>query len=598
MPSPRMAGTGAAIGQSHLFLLSGTDAPFFQEPESQRDEDQELPKTILGYNTITDTWFEAGSMPANQLTTHSFKWHDDIFMAGGLVIPDIGSPVVCKVSPVRTASTFGWVNMGAIGVYLLILVGIGVFFSFRNRSTEDFFRGGQRVPWWAAGCSIFATMLSSLTFMSIPAKTFATDWLYFFINMAIVLLAPIIIYFILPCFRRIDATSAYQYLEMRFNLATRLFASASYILFQVGRMAIVMFLPSLALSTVTTIPIEISILIMGLLSILYCTLGGVEAVIWTDTLQTFVLLGGALLSLLLVLSSQDIGISGFFSVAVADQKFRMVDWGWDYTTAVLWVVVLGGIGQTLIPYSSDQGVVQRYMSVSSEKKAAQSIWTNAGLSFFATVLFFAVGTSLYVFYKKNPMALDPTYQTDAVFPLFIAHQLPIGVAGIVVAGIFAAAQSTISTSMNSISTAFTTDFVRRFNLIGTEKGYLGLARILTVFFGLLGTGFALVIAYADIKSLWDSFISILGLLGGAMCGLFLLGIFTQRARGPGALAGAITGALCLGLVQRFTGVSFLLYASIGIAATILAGYLISLFVPDKGKSLDGLTIHTFRDRNT
>jgi Na+/proline symporter len=238
------------------------------------------------------------------------------------------------------------------------------------------------------------------------------------------------------------------------------------------------------------------------------------------------------------------------------------------------------------------------MSVSSEKKAAQSIWTNAGLSFFATVLFFAVGTSLYVFYKKNPMALDPTYQTDAVFPLFIAHQLPIGIAGIVVAGIFAAAQSTISTSMNSISTAFTTDFVRRFNLIGTEKGYLGLARILTVFFGLLGTGFALVIAYADIKSLWDSFISILGLLGGAMCGLFMLGIFTQRARGPGALAGAITGALCLGLVQRFTGVSFLLYASIGIAATILAGYLISLFLPDKGKSLDGLTIHTLRDRNT
>jgi Na+/proline symporter len=113
------------------------------------------------------------------------------------------------------------------------------------------------------------------------------------------------------------------------------------------------------LSTVTSIPIEISILIMGLLSILYCTLGGVEAVIWTDTLQTFVLLGGALLSIALVLSSQDIGISGFFSVAAADEKFRMVDWGWDYTTAVLWVVVLGGIGQTLIPYSSDQGVVQR-----------------------------------------------------------------------------------------------------------------------------------------------------------------------------------------------------------------------------------------------
>jgi Na+/proline symporter len=277
-----------------------------------------------------------------------------------------------------------------------------------------------------------------------------------------------------------------------------------------------------------------------------------------------------------------------------DQKFRMVDWGWNYATAVLWVVILGGIGQTLIPYSSDQGVVQRYMSVSSRKKAAQSIWTNAGLSFFATILFFGVGTALYVYYKKNPALLDPTLQTDAVFPLFIAHQMPAGIAGIVVAGIFAAAQSTISTSMNSIATALTTDFVRRFDLIGSEKGYLRLARILTVVFGLLGTGFALIIAYADIKSLWDSFISILGLLGGAMCGLFMLGIFTRRANGKGALTGAVGGALCLWIVQQYSEVSFLLYASIGIAATFGIGYLLSLFLPDAEKELEGLTIRTLQ----
>lgn len=594
MPSPRMAGTAATVGQSHIFLLGGADGTLYSIADSLKEKHPGFPKEILAYNTITDTWFGAGTMPQNQVTTHSFQWEDDVFLASGEVKPRTRSPQVWKVSPVRTATAFGWVNIGAILVYLLILVGIGVFFSFRNKSTEDFFRGGQRVPWWAAGCSIFATMLSSLTFMSVPAKTFATDWLYFFINMSIIALAPIIIYFILPFFRRIDATSAYQYLELRFNLATRLFASASYILFQVGRMAIVMFLPSLALSTVTSISIEMSILIMGGLSIIYCTLGGVEAVIWTDTLQTFVLLGGAMLSVALVIFNPDIGAGEFFSVASADQKFRMVDWSWNYTTAVLWVVILGGIGQTLIPYSSDQGVVQRYMSVSSEKKAAQSIWTNAGLSFFATILFFAVGTALYVFYKKNPAALDPTYQTDAVFPLFIAHQLPIGIAGLVVAGIFAAAQSTISTSMNSIATALTTDFVRRFDLIGSERAYLRLARILTVVFGLLGTGFALIIAYADIKSLWDSFISILGLLGGAMCGLFLLGIFTLRASGKGALTGAILGALSLWLVQQYTQVSFLLYASIGIAATFITGYLTSLFIPKSNKPIDGLTIHTLR----
>lgn len=591
MPAPRMAGTAAGVGQSHLFVLSGADGSLYQQANELREQHPGFPRQILGYHTITDTWFEAGEMPANQVTTHAFKVKDDILIASGEIKPRIRAAEIWKVSPIRTAATFGWINIGAIVLYLLILVGIGIYFSFNNKSTEDFFRGGQRIPWWAAGCSIFATMLSSLTFMSIPAKAYATDWLYFLINMSIIALAPFIIHFILPFFRRIDATSAYQYLELRFNLAARLFGSSSYILFQVGRMAIVMYLPSLALAAVTPISIEMSILLMGLLSIIYCTLGGVEAVIWTDTLQTFVLLGGALLSLLLIVFSPDIGAGEFFTVAFEENKFRLADWRWDYTSAVLWVVVLGGLGQTLIPYSSDQGVVQRYMSVSSEKKAAQSIWTNAGLSFFATLLFFSVGTALYVFYKKNPTALDPTYQTDAVFPLFIARQLPAGAAGIVIAGIFAAAQSTISTSMNSISTAFTTDFVRRFDLISSERGYLRLARWLTVIFGLLGTGFALLIAYADIKSLWDSFISILGLFGGAMCGLFMLGIFTTRANGPGALVGAAGGALCLWLVQQYTEVSFLLYATVGIVATFVIGWIASLMFPKDTKTLRGLTIH-------
>ena len=592
MPAPRMAGTAIPVGQSHLFVISGADGSLFQKADSLREEHPGFPKQLLGYHTISDTWFEGGEIPANQVTTHAINYEDHFVLISGEVKPRIRTPQIWKITPVRTASSFGWINGTAVLIYLLLLIGMGIFFSFRAKSTEDFFRGGQRIPWWAAGCSIFATMLSSLTFMSIPAKTYATDWLYFFINMSIIALAPFIIYYVLPFFRRIDATSAYQYLELRFNLAVRLFGSAAYILFQVGRMAIVMYLPALALATVTPISIEMCILLMGLLSVLYSTLGGVEAVIWTDTLQTVVLLGGALLSFLLVMLNKDIGMNEFFSIAIEDGKFKLADWSWDYTGSALWVVVLGGLGQTLIPYSSDQGVVQRYMSVSSQKKAAQSIWTNAGLSFFASLLFFGVGTALYVFYKKNPTALDPTFQTDAVFPLFIARQLPVGIAGMVIAGIFAAAQSTISTSMNSIATAFTTDFIRRFDFLKTEKQYLLSARLLTIVFGILGTGFALLIAYADIKSIWDSFISILGLFGGAMCGLFMLGIFTTKANGIGALIGGFGGALFLWMVQRFTDVSFLLYASIGIFATFLIGFLASLAFSGKTKPLEGLTIFT------
>jgi SSS family transporter len=594
IPAARMAGTSVPVGQSHIFVISGADGSLYQLTDSLRDHHPGFPKSTLAYHTLTDTWYEAGDVPANPVTTHAFRWENGFAVACGEVRPRVRTPDVWKVTPVSTAKTFGWINGSAVVLYLLALVGMGVFFSFRNKSTEDFFRGGQRIPWWAAGCSIFATMLSSLTFMSIPAKTYSTDWLYFFLNMTVIALAPFIIRYILPFFRRIDATSAYQYLEMRFNLAARLFGSASYILFQMGRMAIVMYLPSLALATVTPISIEMCIAIMGILSILYCTLGGLEAVIWTDTLQTFVLLGGALLSLLLVILSKDIGANEFFSIALENDKFRLVDWDLGYTGTALWVIILGGIGQTLIPYSSDQGVVQRYMSVASEKKAARSIWTNAVLTTFATFLFFGVGTALYVFYKRNPSMLDPTFQTDAIFPLFIARQLPVGVAGIVIAGIFAAAQSTISTSMNSIATAFTTDFVRRFNLLPSEKRYLNLARTITVLAGLGGTGFALVIAYADVKSLWDSFISILGLLGGAMCGLFVLGIFTKRAHGPGALVGAIAGVAFLLLVQHYTAVSFLLYGSIGITATFAFGYLSSVLIRTTEKDVTGLTIYSVR----
>ena len=192
---------------------------------------------MLGYHTITDVWFETGENAQQFCNDSCDSLEGGVFYwRAGEIKPRSRTPEIWRISAQRTAKTFGWGNLTAIVLYLLVLVGIGVYFSFRNQSTEDFFRGGQRIPWWAAGCSIFATMLSSITFMSIPAKTYATDWLYFLLNMSIIALAPGIIHFILPFFRRIDATSAYQYLELRFNLAARLFRSLSYIFFNWGRM--------------------------------------------------------------------------------------------------------------------------------------------------------------------------------------------------------------------------------------------------------------------------------------------------------------------------------------------------------------------------
>lgn len=580
------AGEAVSIGQSHIFILGGSDGSLYHKSDQLKLDHPGFNKQIWAYHTITDTWMKAGVMPENHVTTQHVKWGEDYIIPSGEVKPRVRSPLIWKVSPLSTSAKFNWIDYSVISVYLFFLIIIGFYFSFRNKSTDDFFRGGKRIPWWAAGCSMFATVLSSLTFMAIPAKTYMTNWVYLPINLLIVALAPFVIYYILPFFYKINATSAYEYLENRFNLFARLIASASYIIFQIGRMAIVMFLPALALSTVTPISVEVCILAMGLMSILYSTLGGLEAVIWTDTLQTFVLLGGALLSFVLIVLNLDGGMASLFATGVTDQKFHTINWDWSsmsYATTAFWVIILGGLAQQLIPFVSDQGVVQRYMSVKSIKDARKAIWTNAVLSLIATILFFALGTGLYVFYKQFPHQLDPTLQNDSIFPQFISSQLPVGIAGIVIAGVFAAAQSTVSTSMNSISTAFTTDFVQRFNLFKTEKDYLIVARSVTFIAGVLGTGVALMFALSDIKSMWDSFMKVIGLFGGPMSGLFILGMFFKRAHGRGAVLGALSSAAFLIIIQAYTQVSFILYAGIGLVGCVLMGYIFSLILQPKQK---------------
>lgn len=603
IPRCVMAGTGIAVGQSHLFVLGGDDGSLFHETDILKDAHPGFPKEALAYHTITDTWTSAGPVPANHVTTTAVRWgsdtvNDPIVIASGEIRPRVRSPKVWLIRPVQRAGRFGAVNFSVLGIYLATMIGMGVFFSFRNKNTDDFFRGGQRVPWFVAGLSIFATMLSSITFMAIPAKAYAEDWVYFVLNMMAIAITPFVIVLFLPFFRKIDATSAYEYLEKRFNRFARLFASASFVLFQVGRMAVVLYLPALALAAITPLSERECILLMGVLSIIYCALGGLEAVVWTDAAQSLVLLGGALFTLVLILVQVEGGLSGFFAVAAAHDKLRLVNLDFSsrsFATTALWVVLLGGFAQSLVPYTSDMAVVQRYMSVRDIGRAKKAIWTNAIAVLPASLIFFGLGTALFVFYAHHPDRLDPTFRTDAIFPLFIARELPAGIAGLVVAGIFAAAQSTISTSINSMSTALVTDFVRPWNWMRTERGYLWLGRVLTVFFGTIGIMLALMFASANIMSLWDQFMRILGLFGGAMCGLFCLGIFTTRTNGPGAIIGALTGAAGLFLVQRYTATHFFLYAFIGVAICCVAGYVSSLaFTPAK-QSIKGLTIYTLHD---
>ncbi|MEM9365769.1 MAG: sodium/solute symporter [Planctomycetota bacterium] len=594
VPRCVMAGTAASVGQSHLLVLSGDDGSLFFEADELRDDHPGFAKDALAYHTITDRWMSAVPLPSNQVTTNAVDWGGAIVIASGEVRPRVRSPKVWRVATLGSEREFGMVNYGVLITYLIAVVGVGVYFTRKNQNTNDFFRGGQRIPWWAAGCSIFATMLSSLTFTGIPSKAFAQDWVYAIGNFMIPVVAILAVYVAMPFFRRIDATSAYEYLERRFNRTVRLFGSTSFILFHVFRMAVVLSLTGLALAVATPLSPFQAVLLMGILSIVYCTMGGIEAVIWTDTLQTVVLLGGAILALAWLIAGVDDGVSGLLSSASDAQKFQWANLHWDpmNSQVAFWVIIVGAIAQNTSSYTADQAVVQRYMTTVDQKLAARSIWTNAVLTVPATLLFFGIGTALFAFYQSHPEKLDPTITTDQVFPLFIAREMPIGVSGLIVAAVFAAAQSTVSTSMNSTATAVVTDFMRPWHVCKSEQSYLRVARYSTCILGLAGTLIGLVFVDPEIKSLFDEFIKVVGLFIGVLGGLFVLGAMTRRANTTGALVGAFVGATAMFCLWRYTEVNGYLYTASGISVCVLVGYVVSVLTGPPNQDLSGLTIYT------
>ena len=598
-PTPIMAGTAAAVGQSHVFVVGGADGEGLKKIAADPDYAKKhpgFPKRAWAYHTITDTWTDAGPLPANQVTTPVVKWGDDLIVASGEIKPRVRTQKVWRYTPVAPENNFGPVNFTVLVTYLLAMVAIGARFMRKNKTTNDYFRGGQNIPWWAAACSIYATMLSSLTYVALPALVYATDWLLYVGMLMIPAVAPLAIYGAMPFFRRIDATSAYEYLGKRFKLPARLFGSGLFTLFHVSRMGIVMALTALALSAVTPLAPWQSVLIMGVLCLIYCTLGGIEAVIWTDTIQTIVLLGGAVLCVFYLIGGVDGGLGGMLNLAEANDKMTMIrlDFGPDsFTTLALWVVILGGLGQNLSSYTSDQAVVQRYLTTKDVAAATRSIWANGIMAAIGSLLFFFIGTGLYAFYHSNPEQLNPTIQNDQIFPTFIAAELPIGVAGLIVAGIFAAAQSTVSTSMNSTATTLVTDFLRPFNRCSDETGYLKAAKTLTLVMGTLGTLAGLLFISPEIRSLMNEYFKVIGMFMGALGGLFLLGIVTTRAHARGAFIGLLGGVAVMVWIWRRTETNGFLYAFIGIASCLFIGYAASALLPTTKTNLKNLTLHTF-----
>ncbi|MCB0476320.1 MAG: sodium/solute symporter, partial [Flavobacteriaceae bacterium] len=373
------------------------------------------------------------------------------------------------------------------------------------------------------------------------------------------------------------------------------FGSTSFVLFQLVRMGIVVYLPALALSTVIGMNIYMAITIMGILAVLYTYMGGIEAVVWTDVVQVLVLLLGLIAGLIFI--TIEIGdLKYIFHTAWQDHKLRIFDWRLSFTEVVTWSLFLGSFALNFAPYTTDQAVVQRYMTTSSEKASRKSIWLNGIISIPAGVLIFLMGTFLYVYFKEHPEFLAVGMQNDSVFPLFISRHLPPGIGGLVIAGIYSASMSSLDSSMHSVSTVITVDYYQRFSKSYTEERGLKLARLITLTVGAFGTLIACLMAAFPVKSLFFLFQEVIGLFGSALTGIFILGIFVKQANWKGTFAGALLSVITLIFIKYYTSLNFYIYPLIAIPVCVVGGVVFSLFFKVDNNNYQGLVFQRKKNK--
>jgi len=324
------------------------------------------------------------------------------------------------------------------------------------------------------------------------------------------------------------------------------------------------------------------------ITILYCTIGGVEAVIWSDFVQSVILIVSTAMILVWLIVGTDGGWSGFLSMGEAAGKFRIFDLALDWTRPCFWVVFIGGLVANLASYTSDQCVVQRYMTTPDEKGAAKSILFNGALSFVNCFVFFTVGVALWTYYQSHAAALPAGTRPDAVLAVFIARELPSGVSGLVLAAVAAATMSTLSANLNSAASAITTDFYKRLKLRGrseakaesevVDRRLLRCGKVSTVVIGILGGAMALWLANAEIGNIYDQFQRFLGILTGGLGCLFFMGIFMKRVNGFGAVCGLVANYIVcftLDLCRFDGGPHLLLFGFLGMVACLVVAPLAS-----------------------
>jgi SSS family solute:Na+ symporter len=475
-------------------------------------------------------------------------------------------------------------------VFLAFTLGVVVFgcsFFKKGSSAEEFTSAGHSIPGWVVGMSIFATYVSSISYIGYPGKAFAADWNAFVFSLSIPIASYFAAKYFVPFYRKSGSVSAYTFLEEKFGAWARLYASACYLLTQIARMGSILYLLAVPMYILMGWDMHTVIILTSIGIIIYSMMGGLKAVIWADAIQGIILIGGALLCLAILMFSMPEGPMQTFELAINSpegNKFSLGAFTSDLTTSTFWVCLIYGIFINLQNYGIDQNYVQRYHAAKTDKDAKFSALFGGYLFIPVSALFFLIGSALYSYYQAGVAPLPAKIQAkpDYVFPYFIVNGLPIGLRGLLIASIFAAGMSTVSTSVTSAATILLTDYVRPF-FLKTRRQKLELAIVRLSSFGVGILGACVAIAMLSVESIIDAWWTLSSIFSGGMLGLFLLGCIPARINRIAAFIGCIAGIVVIAWISlasmwNLPGIHLHPYLAIVLGTTVifLVGFLATL----------------------
>ena len=471
------------------------------------------------------------------------------------------------------------IDVAIVAVYLLAVVGFGLWIGRGQKDLSSYLLGGRDLPWWALLGSIVATETSTATFLSVPGLAFAAGGDLRFLQLALgfVLGRILVTLVLLPEYFRGNLYTAYEVLDRRFGGATKRAASLLFLVARNLGDGLRLFLTAIVLEQVAGFDLPTCIAIIGVATIVYTFFGGMKAVVWNDCIQFVVYVTGGILALLLILNALPGGWTDLQTFAESRDKLRVFDFELDFTqTFTFWAGIIGGATLTLGTHGTDQMMVQRYLCARSQRDAGRALILSGAVVLVQFALFLLLGVALACYYSEVvPTAFD---SNDEVFATFIVTEMPVGLVGLTLAAVFSAAMSTLSSSLNSSASSAVNDLYLPLRKIAAHSSHaLVASRAFTVFFGVVQIAVGIAASRIS-RSVVNDALAIAGFTAGILLGVFALGVLTTRVRQSGALAGLLGGLTVLTAVKFFTPIAWPWFAVIGAVCTFGIGYAVSLVV--------------------